>query len=51
MYAGLKNAGCKAIYPGSEDLVPLNSKEVSGSLKIQVPLVRGCAMVRIDNVE
>jgi hypothetical protein len=46
---GLKNAGCKAIYPGSEDLVPLNSEEDSGSLKIHVPLVRGCAMVRIDN--
>jgi hypothetical protein len=49
--AGLKNVRCSAVYPGSEDVIKLNSKEVSGSLNIQVPLVRGCAMVRIDNVE
>jgi hypothetical protein len=48
---GLKNALCKAVYPGSEEEIALKSEENPESLTIQVPLVRGCAMVKIENVK
>jgi hypothetical protein len=47
--AGLEHIVCKALYPGSEDVITLKSETDSGSLKIHVPLVRGCAMVKLEN--
>lgn len=47
----LENVVCKAIYPGSEVTAILKAKFNDGSLQIQVPLVRGCAMVKIENVK
>jgi hypothetical protein len=38
---------CKAIYPGKEEATTLKSAYRSGALQVQVPLVRGCAMVKI----
>jgi hypothetical protein len=46
---GLEHKICKALYPGREEILALKSEESSGSLKIHVPLVRGCAMVKIEN--
>jgi hypothetical protein len=46
---GLENVICKALYPGSEEFIALKSEENSGSLQIEIPLVRGCAMVKIEN--
>jgi len=46
---GLDHVICKALYPGSEEFRALKSKENSGSLQIELPLVRGCAMVKIEN--
>jgi hypothetical protein len=48
---GLEKVNCKAIYPGKEEIISLISKTISGSLQIQVPLIRGCAMVKIENVK
>lgn len=47
--AGPDDVTCKALYPGVEEFVALESGEVSGSLQIRVPLVRGCAMVKIES--
>ena len=45
---GLDDVICKAMYPGSEEFISLKSSSDSGSLQIKVPLVRGCAMVKIE---
>jgi len=44
---GLSEAKCEALYPGSEKATSLESTLKNGVLKIKVPLVRGCAMVKI----
>lgn len=46
--SGLDKLVCKAIYPGYENKTLLKSKFNAGSLQIEVPLVRGCAMVTIE---
>jgi hypothetical protein len=46
---GLEHVSCEALYPGSEKMAALKSETASGSLRIHVPLVRGCAMVKIEN--
>jgi hypothetical protein len=46
---GLEDVICEALYPGSDKPVSLKAEAGSGFLKIQVPLVRGCAMVKIEN--
>jgi hypothetical protein len=48
---GLGNAICSAVYPGSAEVIALKSEVQAGSLKIKVPLVRGCAMLKIENVK
>ena len=47
---GLQQDVCKAIYPGSEVTTTLQSKWIDGALEIQVPLNRGCAMVKIEDI-
>lgn len=47
---GLSKVSCKAVYPGSDKVVLLKSEEKSGALNIQVPLIRGCAMVKIETM-
>ena len=44
---GLKNAKCEAIHPGSAQPVTLAGKFKDGTLTLDVPVVRGCAMVRM----
>jgi hypothetical protein len=47
---GLEHVICTAIYPGREEILSLRLKpEENGTLRIQVPLIRGCAMVKIEN--
>jgi hypothetical protein len=46
---GIDKGTCTAIYPGNEEIVSLKSTTNSGYLQIEVPLVRGCAMVKIMN--
>jgi len=46
---GLKTARCDAIHPGKGKPVPLSGQFKDGELKLTVPLVRGCAMVRLQN--
>jgi hypothetical protein len=48
---GLQKVICKAIYPGNDEYLELKSTFIAGMLQIQVPLVRGCAMVKIENVK
>jgi hypothetical protein len=45
---GLEKVICMATYPGREDVTTLKSSSESGSLLIQVPLARGCAMVKLE---
>jgi hypothetical protein len=49
--SGLKKVVCKAIYPGSEKTTILKSEFLAGKLQIHVPLVRGCAMVKIEKTK
>jgi hypothetical protein len=44
---GLKTTKCEAIYPGIEYPVQLTTRFKNGGLELTVPLVRGCAMVRL----
>jgi len=44
---GLKSAQCEAIQPGIEKPVPLTALFKNGGFELTVPLVRGCAMVRL----
>ena len=45
--SGLKNAKCEAIHPGIEKTVTLAGKFKDDVLELTVPVVRGCAMVRM----
>jgi hypothetical protein len=45
---GLKNARCEALHPGIEQAVPLPGKLTDGALELTVPVVRGCALVKIS---
>jgi hypothetical protein len=47
--SGLEGAGYYAYYPGSDNPVSLTTEVKSGSLLLNVPLVRGCAMVKIES--
>lgn len=44
---GLNTAKCEGIHPGIEKPVPLTAQFKNGGLELTVPLVRGCAMVRL----
>jgi hypothetical protein len=44
---GVGKVKCEAIHPGLEKPVPLAGKFQNGVLELTVPLVRGCAMVRL----
>jgi hypothetical protein len=46
---GLKTARCEAIHPGMEKPVPVAAQFKNGTLQLTLPLVRGCAMVRLQN--
>jgi hypothetical protein len=48
---GLKKASCKAVYPGNQEYLSLKSEFAAGLLQVHVPLVRGCAMVKIENIK
>lgn len=48
---GIDKVTCTAIYPGNEEIVSLKSTASSGFLQIEVPLARGCAMVKIITSE
>lgn len=48
--SGIGEVACNAIYPGKEEIVSLKSTTGSGYLQIEVPLIRGCAMVKIESV-
>jgi hypothetical protein len=45
--AGLGKATCEAFYPGSENGVAVKADLSDGYLSMEVPLKRGCAMVKI----
>jgi hypothetical protein len=45
--AGLKRLKCEALHPGLEKPVPLAGRWRDGALEITVPLVHGCAVVRL----
>ena len=45
--ASLMNVKCEVIHPGIERPVTLTGKLQDGTLELTVPVVRGCAMVRI----
>lgn len=47
--AGLKNSKCEAIHPGVEKPVAVNGNFKDGVLELTVPLVRGCAMVKLTS--
>jgi hypothetical protein len=49
--AGIDKVVCHAIYPGKQEIVSLKSVTGSGFLQIEVPLIRGCAMVKIESVK
>jgi hypothetical protein len=42
---------CMAFYPGTEKGIKLKTSSESGYLRIEVPLKRGCAIVKIENVK
>lgn len=44
---GLESVKCEGIYPGVGSSFSLESSFTDGILSVKVPLVRGCAMVRI----
>jgi len=46
---GLEHVICTAVYPGREGSLSLSLRLKPEELMIQVPLVRGCAMVKIMN--
>jgi len=48
---GISKVVCNAIYPGKKEIVSLKSKKGSGYLQIEVPLIRGCAMVKIESIK
>ena len=45
--ADLDKLKCEALQPGIESPVPVKSTVKAGVLELNVPLVRGCAMVKI----
>jgi hypothetical protein len=45
--AGLENVRAEALLPGSSNGVPVQAKLKEGALELQVPLERGCAMVKL----
>ena len=44
---GLDTLKCEALHPGVEKPAALAGKVKDGVLELTVPLVRGCAMVRL----
>ena len=44
---GLAKAKCQALLPGADSAVPIPTTFKDGVLELQIPLKRGCAMVRI----
>jgi hypothetical protein len=44
---GLEKLRCEALHPGVETPVPLVGQFKDGELQLTVPLVRGCAMLRL----
>lgn len=44
---GLDPLKCEALHPGAESPVPVSATFKDGELELQVPLKRGCAMVKI----
>jgi len=49
--ASIDKVVCKAIYPGKEEYTTLKWEYKSGVLKIQVPLIRNCALVKIEKIK
>jgi hypothetical protein len=45
--SGLDKVKCEALHPGAETAVPVRAEFKDGELELQVPLKRGCAMVRL----
>ena len=45
---GLEKVECHALHPGTEAAVPVPARFHDGQLELQVPLTRGCAMVRLS---
>lgn len=48
---GPEKITCYAVYPGSVEKIPLKHRLVNGSVEIEVPLQRGCGMVKIERSE
>lgn len=46
--SGIEKVVCYAIYPGSDKKVRLESRFSNGLLQIEIPLVRGCGMIKIE---
>ena len=46
---GLKHLKCEALHPGVETPVPVTARLGQDGLHLTVPLVRGCAMVKLRN--
>jgi hypothetical protein len=44
---GLAKVRCEALQPGVDTPMPVRAKFKAGELELQVPLKRGCAMVRL----
>ena len=45
--SGVEKLICDVLHPGVEQPVPLTGKIEDGVLELTVPLVRGCAMIRL----
>jgi hypothetical protein len=45
--SGVDQLSCDALHPGAEQPVPLSGKIKDGVIELSVPLVRGCAMIRL----
>ena len=48
--SGLGQVKCEALHPGTEAPVPVRATTQAGDLELQVPLKRGCAIVKIAAV-
>ena len=44
---GLERLKCEALHPGAPSWVPVPATFQDGAVELQVPLKRGCAMVRL----
>jgi hypothetical protein len=49
-FSGLKRFKAEALHPTDSDPVPLTWSFADNRIVFDVPLVRGCAMVRIQNL-